>query len=128
MNEKFIAFKGIKFTIEWYYDLDENSKVLEYFEKLTKERKKKILRLFELIGTFGKIFNKQKFRYEGDQIYAFKIHPDRFFCFFYDGCKIIITNAYEKKSDKLQVREKEKALTAKEDYIKRLKRGYDEQK
>lgn len=30
----------------------------------------------------GKILNIQKFRYEGDKIYAFRPKPDRFLCFF----------------------------------------------
>lgn len=44
-----------------------------------------------------------------------------FLCFFFDGAKVIITNAYEKKSAKMPQREKLKALNAKKDYIKRCK-------
>jgi hypothetical protein len=48
---------------------------------------------------------------------------DRFFCFFFDGAKIIVTNAYEKKSAKMPPKEKDKALKAKANYIKRVKEG-----
>jgi hypothetical protein len=80
-----------------------------------------------MLADTGKIRNEQKFRYEGNQLYAFKLAPDRFLCFFYEGAKVIITNAYEKKTDKMPAREKEKALRAKEDYTKRqIKRTYYE--
>jgi phage-related protein len=75
------------------------------------------------MADLGKIFNREKFIHEEDQVYAFKPSPDRFLCFFFTGSKIIITNAYEKKTQKMPVREKERALKYREDYIKRVKGG-----
>jgi len=121
--KNFIAYKGKKFIIEWYYDSNGESKALEYFETLPKNRKRKLIYLFYVLSDVGKIFNEEKFRYEGNQVYVFKTSPDRFFCFFFDGAKIIITNAYEKKSSKMPHREKQKAIKAKENYIKRCKKG-----
>ena len=121
MSEKHIAYQGNKFTIEWYFDKRGRSPAFEYFEKLPSSRKKKLVHLFYLLGDVGKIFNEEKFRYEGNQIYALKPVPDRFLCFFFQGSKIIVTNAYEKKSAKMPVKEKERALKAKEDYKKRCK-------
>jgi hypothetical protein len=123
MKKEFIAYSGPEFTVEWYFDDRGKSNVLEYFESLSSDRQKKLFNLFRLIGDIGKIFNKEKFRSEGDQLYVFKPSPDRFFCFFYDGSKLIVTNAYEKKSAKMPVREKDRALRAKSDYTKRCKRG-----
>jgi len=123
MAKEFIAYKGSQFTIEWYYDAREKSKALEYFEELSFERQKKTLNLLRLIANSIRIFNEEKFRHEGDQIYAIKPTPDRFLCFFYQGAKIIITNAYEKKTNKMPAREKERALKTKEDYIKRCNGG-----
>lgn len=120
MKEKFIAYLGKKFTLIWYSDDREKSEALEYFESLTPARKKKVAQLFLLLGDSGKIFNKEKFCYEGDQIYALKPQPDRFLCFFFDGSRVIITNAYEKKTKKIPSREKERALKAKENYEKRF--------
>ena len=71
----------------------------------------------------GAISDEEKFRNEGDQIYAFKTSDDRFLCFFFDGAKVIITNAYEKKTKKMPPREKQRALKAKSDYTKRSKTG-----
>jgi len=68
------------------------------------------------MGDFGKINNITKFRNEEDKIYAFKPKPDRYLCFFFIGKKIIVTNAFCKKCDKLPMKEKEKALLNKQKY------------
>ena len=121
--KKFIAHKGNKLTMEWYFNKQGKSNVMEYFNILPSSRKKKFIHLLFLLGGLGKLFNKEKFRYEGDQIYAIKIFPDRFLCFFFEGSKIIITNAYEKKSTKMPKNEKMRALSAKKDYEERYKQG-----
>jgi hypothetical protein len=121
MKKKFIAYEGSEYIIEWYFNDKGKSEALAYFESLSDDRQRKFAHLLLLLGDSGKIFNQEKFRYEGDQIYAFKPSPDRFFCFFFDGAKVIITNAYEKKSAKMPTKEKERALKAKENYIKRIK-------
>ena len=67
--------------------------------------------------------NETKFRHEGDKVYAFKPQPHRFLCFFFTGQKIIVTNAFHKKTDKLPTKEKDRALKIKDDYELRIKRG-----
>ena len=123
MKKEFIAYKGKKYIIEWYFNDREKSEACTYFESLSNDRKKKFFYLITMMGDQGTIFNEEKFRYEGDQIYVFKTSPDRFFCFFFDGAKIIVTNAYEKKSAKMPPKEKDRALKAKENYITRVKKG-----
>ena len=71
----------------------------------------------------GEIHDKTKFRFEGDRIYAFKPQPERFLCFFYEGKKIIVTNGFRKKQQKLPVQEKENALMKRVSYMKRVKTG-----
>lgn len=87
------------------------------------KEKKKFFSLLRLLGDIGKISNKEKFRYEGNKIYALKPTPDRFLCFFFNGARVIITNAYEKKMAKMPAREKQRALKAKDDYVKRCEWG-----
>ena len=123
MKKQFIAYPGNKFTVEWYFDERGRSSALEYYKELPLERKKKLFSLLRLLGDIGKISNKEKFRYEGNKIYALKPTPDRFLCFFFDGARIIITNAYEKKRAKMPAKEKQRALKAKDDYIERYKGG-----
>ncbi len=123
MKKPFIAYKGKEFTVEWYFTQRGKSSALEYFYDLTEAQQGKFFYLIQSLADAGKIFNKEKFNYEGDQIFAFKPAPDRFLCFFFEGARVIITNAYKKQSQKMPLKEKEKALSAKEDYIKRYKKG-----
>ncbi len=122
-DKEYIAYKGKKYTVEWYFDLRGKSQALEYAETLAPVYKAKLQLLLEIIGDAGTIHNKTKFRNEGDKIYAFKPLPHRFLCFFFTGKKIIITNAFYKDQDKLPKSEKNRALKQKEDYEKRVKKG-----
>jgi phage-related protein len=120
---KYIAYQGPKFTIEWYFDDQGKSPSREYYLSLTSLRQDQTLYLFKLMATFGKILDKRKFNFEGDKIFEFKPSPDRFLCFFVIGSKIIVTNAFEKKQQKLPSREKQKALKYQDDYLRRLAKG-----
>ena len=115
-----IAYRGEKFTIEWYFDAKDKSHVLDYFLELDEDRQDKFLYLLKRMGDMGQIKDKTKFRNEEDGIYAFKPKPDRFLCFFVIGRRIILSNAFEKRQDKLPKSEKEKALKIKEDYQMRV--------
>jgi phage-related protein len=129
MMKQWVAYAGEEFTIEWYFDTKDYSQALEYFKKQPKEKQRKLLNLIILIGDHGKIFDETKFRNEGDGIYAFKPQPDRYLCFFCKGKKIIITNAFMKKTQKLPKTEKEHAIKAQESFERRIKEGtyYEEE-
>jgi phage-related protein len=114
-----VIYAGSYYTLEWYYDKNGNSAVYNYFLKTTQEQKRKFLMLAKKMGDFGKIFDITKFRNEGDGIFAFKPQPDRYLSFFTDGKKIIVTNGFLKKTDKLPKREKELAIKMKNDYFQK---------
>lgn len=122
-KKEYIAYSGKQFTIEWYYNIQGKSPALDYYNKLTAQERIKVLHLFKRMGDAGKIEDTTKFNYEGNQIYAFKPKPDRFLCFFYAGKKIIVTNAFRKKKQKLPDNEKAKSITSKNDYEARIKEG-----
>ena len=125
--KEYVAYEGPCFTIEWFYDKQGVSQALEYFNGLNDAQKRKVLMLFKRIGDFGRISDITKFRNEGDKIFAFKPQPDRFLSFFYTGKKIIVTNAFQKKSQKLPEKEKERAQLAMQNYTERvLKDAYYE--
>jgi len=123
IEKQYIAYKGSAFTIEWYFTEDGESMALEYYKSLDAQQRRKFLFLLKRIGDSGKISDKTKFIYEGDQIYAFKPQPERFLCFFMQEGKVIITNGFRKKQQKLPSGEKERALACKENYQKRIKEG-----
>lgn len=121
--KEYTVYSGDKFTIEWFHDEKGKSDVLDYFNKLDDGQKRKLLYLVKRMGDVGKIVDTTKFNNEGDKLYAFKPQPDRFLCFFFKGRKVIITNAFEKKQQKLPKNEKERALKYMENYTDRVKKG-----
>ncbi len=118
-----VAYHGEEYCIEWYVAENGKSPSLEYYFDLDEQQKTKTAALFQLMGDMGQIRNREKFNNEGDGIYAFKPKPDRFLCFFFVGKKIIITNAFRKKTDKLSPEEKKRALRYRDEYLQRLKEG-----
>jgi len=122
-NCEYVAYSGDAFTIEWYFDNENQSEALEYYNSLNNSERIQLLKLFKRMGDVGEIKDKTKFRYEGDKIYAFKPQPDRFLCFFNEGKKIIVTNGFRKKQRKLPIKEKENALDKRNTYINRVNSG-----
>lgn len=114
--KEYIAYVGQKFTIEWYHNEMGKSQPLTYIERLSPGDKRKLAKLFQFMGEIGQIRGENNFRSEGDKIFAFKPQPHRFLCFFFEGQKVIITNAFRKKQQKLPQAEKDRALRAMEDY------------
>jgi len=114
-----VIYIGEKFTIEWYYDIHGHSIAKNYFSETAPEQKRKFYLLIKRICDFGKINDITKFRNEGDGIFAFKPQPDRYLSFFTDGKKIIVTNGFKKKTDKLPKNEKELAIKYRKDYFER---------
>lgn len=120
MSKDFVAYKGGEFQIEWYYSPKGESQPLEYYQQLPAGDRIKVLKLFRMMGEAGRISDESKFRNEGDKIYAFKPQPYRFLSFFVSGKKIIVTNAFRKKQDKLPKDEKERAMKCMESYKTRV--------
>ena len=118
-KESCLLYAGLSFRLEWYFDETGYSQPYEYFKELSDVQKRKFLLLVKKMGDFGKIYDTSKFRYEGDEIYAFKPQPNRFLCFFRKEKKIIVTNAFYKKTDKLPLQEKQQALIIKKKYEER---------
>ena len=122
-NKTCTIYIGGKFTLEWYYDQNGKSAAFDYFMKSTEDLQDKFLVLVKKMGDLGKIYDITKFRNEGDGIYAFKPQPDRYLSFFTDGRKIIVTNGFRKKTDKLPKNEKELAVKYRQDYLERKTGG-----
>ena len=118
-KENCVIYSGEKFTLEWYFDIKGKSVAYDYFINIDKEQRRKFLSLAKRMGDSGKIFDKTKFMYEGDEIYAFKPQPDRFLSFFTYGKKIIVTNGFTKKTDKIPKNEKDLAIRLRQDYLER---------
>ena len=124
MDEKScLIYKGTRFSLKWYYDINGKSVAFDYFNNTTEDLQDKFLLLAKKMGDFGKIYDKNKFRNEGDGIYAFKPQPDRYLSFFTAGKEIIVTNGFKKKTDKLPENEKKLAMRYRQDYLERKSGG-----
>ena len=118
-----VIYSGNRFILEWYYDKNGKSVAYDFFLKTSEDLQDKFFVLMKKMGDIGKINNIEKFRNEGDGIYAFKPQPDRYLSFFTDGKKIIVTNGFKKKTDKLPKNEKELAMNFRKDYLDRKTGG-----
>jgi len=119
----YIFYQGEQFQVEFYFTESGKIPAKEYLEKTSENVKLKLALLVKRIAENGRIFDITKFRQVStkEKIYEFKPSGHRFFNFFYKGNKIIITNAYMKKSQKVSRKDLEKAKKMKKDYINRTK-------
>ena len=124
-QEDYIFYQGEKFQVEFYFTMKGELPAKGYFDSSEQQVKIKLLALVKYIAENGRLFDEAKFRLvdKKEKIYEFKPMAERFFNFFTEGKKIIITNAYHKKGQKVDRRELAKAVNLKIDYEFRLKGG-----
>lgn len=124
-KEDYIIYQGQKFQVEFYFTPDGRIPAKEYLEELSLDIKAKLLALVKYIAENGKIFDITKFRMvsKNEKIFEFKPLSCRFFTFFFEGKRIIITNGYMKKSQKVSGRDLQKAINIKRDYVCRVGGG-----
>ena len=123
--EDYIFYAGEKFQVEFYFTEKGDLPAKEYFDSSEHQVKIKLLALVKYIAEYAKLFDETKFRlvHAKEKIYEFKPKEERFFNFFCGGKKMIITNAYRKKGQKVDPRELTKAIRFKKDYESRVKGG-----
>ena len=124
-QEEYILYQGEKFQVEFYYNEKGELSAKEYFDAADRQVKIKLLALAKYMAEYGRLFDETKFRIvdKQEKIFEFKPLAERFFNFFYEGKKIIITNAYRKKGQKVDKRELARAIVWKKDYDLRVKGG-----
>lgn len=122
---EYIFYKGQKYQVEFYFNEKGELPAKEYFDAVDRQVKIKLLALVKYIAEEGRLFDEGKFRIvdKNEKIYEFKPMAHRFFNFFYEGKKIVLTNAYRKKSQKVNHKELVRAVTLKKDYESRVKGG-----
>ena len=94
--------------------------VHEFLDNLPKKHRIKALRSLQLLEEFGEELTEPDTKYIESGIFELRIQfasdISRIFYFFWDGDKIVVTNGFVKKTQKLPARELEKAKRYKEDY------------
>lgn len=124
-QEDYIFYEGEKFRVEFYFTQKGEIPAKEYLKLSDKQVRLKLSALVKYMADSGRLFDETKFRLvdQQEKIYEFKPKGERFFNFFYEGGRIIITNAYRKKGQKVDQRELAKAINFKTDYEFRVKGG-----
>ena len=124
-EENYVFYQGEKFRIEFYFTQKGEMPAKEFFDLADEQVKLKLSALVKHIADTGTLFDERKFRLvdKQEKIYEFKPKAERFFNFFYEGKKIIITSAYRKKGQKVDQRELAKAVSCKTNYEFRVKGG-----
>lgn len=115
---QFLVYKGAHYSIYFHAEEKSVSRVYEYYKKCDDGTRASLLFLSKRIADIGHIYDTTKFRIEDkkNKIYAFKPKRDRFFCFFFVNKEIIITSAYRKRRQKLDLKELKKSVAIRNRY------------
>ena len=126
----YIIYTGRTYQVEWYFRDDKTMPGYEFFQALSDQDKARFIVLAQHLANAqrGTFLPKKHYNIEDTKhgIYAFKPHAERFLNFMTSGGKIIVTNGFHKRSQKLRQKEREeveKAIRFKNDYENRIKRG-----
>ena len=96
------------------YAPSKRSPIEEYIESLDSPTQKKVLALLKRFVEKGNIFNKEQFRKERGEIWAFKANQARLLCFYYPKAPnklLVITSCLTKKKNKMPPIELDRADT-----------------
>lgn len=112
-----------------FYEENGKSHIAEFLNTLDNKLLAKVLRNIDLLSEYGSSLGMPFSRYIGNGIFELRTKGKdsiiRILYFFQSGKKIIITNGFIKKQQKLPIDEYKKALNTKEKYIK-MQGGKDE--
>ena len=122
-QEDYVYYQGEKFQVEFYFSPKGDMPAKECHDASPIEAQWKLLALAKHIAEEGRLFDESKFRMvdKKERIFEFKPKAQRFFNFFYEDSKIILTNGYRKKGQKVDKKELAKAIRLKKDYEARVK-------
>lgn len=125
-----LIYAGKHFHAEWYYTADGDMPAYTYYQDLsTKDRARFILIVKQFCDRArGDFLPKTIYNLEdaANKIYAFKPNAERFFNFTTSGARVIVTNAYQKDSQKMSKAGKAQCSVSakyKADYLKRVAGG-----
>jgi len=118
----YIVRDGSSRRLIWGADGSGRHRAKEYFDGLGVRDRAKFEPAFSAMAETGKITNREKFNFEGDGLYCFKIHKHRLACFF-ESRDVVIISGFEKKDDRSRKhsRQLDIAKELRDDYLQRTK-------
>jgi len=107
--------EGKKITV-WEIVKNQTSEFRELVSKLSTKEKNVLLAKITTIADHGPLRNEEKFRHEGEGIYAIKQNQIRVYCFFEQDRMVVLTHGFIKKSKKADPKQLSKAIKIREEY------------
>lgn len=111
------------FDIDFYKTTNGHCPVQEFLDSLDFKMKAKVLRMILLLEECGNDLREPYSKYLGNEIFELRTKQSsnitRVLYFFISGRKIILTNGFIKKTQKIPQIEIDKAKKYREDYIQR---------
>ena len=115
-TEIIVAYRGSRYTIEYARQSNGEHPALEFFNKLDRRWKARLLYLYRMLGDIGQIQNREMFRKESDEFWAFKAFQARMLCYFRSDRRVVITHGFGKKTDKIRGQEFDRAARIRREY------------
>lgn len=104
------AYSGRVYRLVYAECFDGSHPAKSFFDSLPGEIKKKFGVSFKKLGDMGKLYNEEHFKIvEGTDFFEFKVHRYRIICRFLPGKIVLLTNGCEKKKNKLDKEDIERA-------------------
>jgi len=80
-----------------------------FFDDAPEKVRRRFAVLFKRIGDTGQISNREQFKSIGPNLFEFKCHRYRLFCVFLKDREVLLTHGCEKKKDRLDSTELDRA-------------------
>jgi hypothetical protein len=125
-----IAVDGQKLKVEWAVDSRERTPALEYFKKLGKKDRQKMISLFKRLADNGSIASRKHFKCLGEQghgLWEFKDFQQRFLGDFRPGGRFIVAHGLKKQQDDLDPNDIARAKRILDEHDEREERKRREQ-
>lgn len=109
--------------LEWYTTASGRQPVREYLDSLDCKMRSKTLRTLMLLKERGHLLREPESKALCDGIFELRTvmgdNTGRVLFFFYTGDRAVLTHGFKKKTRKTPVREIEKAIAYRDDYLRR---------
>lgn len=114
--DRIIAYRGPCFTIEYARQANGEAPGLGFFNSQDPRWQARVVYLYKRLGDIGQIQNREMFRKESGEFWAFKAFQARMLCYFRQDRRVVITHGFSKKTDKIRKQEFERGTRIKQEY------------
>lgn len=111
-----IAYVGTRFTVEYAKLKDGSVPGREFLAQQDPRWQARVYSLFQKLGDFGQIQNREQFKKAGDEFWEFKAFQVRMICYFLPGRRVVVKHGFVKKQDSFDKKELKRAQAIKMEY------------